>query len=362
MIYSITNEQPFQVLSTNFSISPSESGYNLQISANGIDYTDFATVGAGVTRQFTGMANGNFYRLSGNTGTVEVNWMRECSPAGGGGGGGYVLPTATASRLGGVKIGSGINVASDGTISANGGGKTVVNLDSTTQAERATLYTALKALYDGGSGNTINDTYVFYKTINSNQGVPFDYYEFDSANTLILGAVVTSGNSTAYEQVLKIASDGSVTVSTNTVGGGSGQFIIVDFDAMTQQERADLVTALNALDNGGSGSTINQTYQFYRNISGPDGNNWYGARVQFYRTYYGRCVFGAMLTETDAQEHIPARTFEVNMWLAGDGSWEATNVYKFEAPSTKVVGLSQAEYDALVQAGTVDANTLYIII
>ena len=30
--------------------------------------------------------------------------------------------------------------------------------------------------------------------------------------------------------------------------------------------------------------------------------------------------------------------------------------------STKVVALSQAEYDALVQAGTVDANTLYVII
>ena len=39
---------------------------------------------------------------------------------GGGGGGGYTLPTATASRLGGVKIGSGINVEEDGTISASG--------------------------------------------------------------------------------------------------------------------------------------------------------------------------------------------------------------------------------------------------
>lgn len=38
---------------------------------------------------------------------------------GGGGGGSYVLPTATASRLGGVKIGDGIDVATDGTISAN---------------------------------------------------------------------------------------------------------------------------------------------------------------------------------------------------------------------------------------------------
>lgn len=45
---------------------------------------------------------------------------------GNGGGGGYVLPTATDSRLGGVKIGSGINVAADGTISAEGGDYVVV--------------------------------------------------------------------------------------------------------------------------------------------------------------------------------------------------------------------------------------------
>lgn len=42
--------------------------------------------------------------------------------AGGGGssGGGYVLPAATATRLGGVKIGENVNVASDGTISVDG--------------------------------------------------------------------------------------------------------------------------------------------------------------------------------------------------------------------------------------------------
>lgn len=39
----------------------------------------------------------------------------------GGGGGGYVLPTATEERLGGVKIGEGINVENDGTISVTGG-------------------------------------------------------------------------------------------------------------------------------------------------------------------------------------------------------------------------------------------------
>lgn len=49
-----------------------------------------------------------------------MNFSNDTS--GGGGGGSYTLPTATVSRLGGVKIGSGINVAEDGTISASGGG------------------------------------------------------------------------------------------------------------------------------------------------------------------------------------------------------------------------------------------------
>lgn len=41
---------------------------------------------------------------------------------------GYTLPVATASALGGVKIGSGINVAEDGTISTSGGGGTATKI------------------------------------------------------------------------------------------------------------------------------------------------------------------------------------------------------------------------------------------
>lgn len=36
----------------------------------------------------------------------------------GGGGGGYTLPTATASRLGGIKVGANLSVTDDGTLSA----------------------------------------------------------------------------------------------------------------------------------------------------------------------------------------------------------------------------------------------------
>ena len=55
--------------------------------------------------------------------TREEAYLNEIAKSGGGGGG-YVLPTATADRLGGVKIGSGISVEEDGTISASGGGTT----------------------------------------------------------------------------------------------------------------------------------------------------------------------------------------------------------------------------------------------
>lgn len=41
--------------------------------------------------------------------------------ADGGGGGGYTLPVATDSRLGGVKVGSGLEITNDGVLSASGG-------------------------------------------------------------------------------------------------------------------------------------------------------------------------------------------------------------------------------------------------
>lgn len=56
------------------------------------------------------------------------------SSSGYGTGGDYVLPTATADRLGGVMIGNGVDVAPDGTISMNG---TEAVLDATASDEEA---------------------------------------------------------------------------------------------------------------------------------------------------------------------------------------------------------------------------------
>lgn len=87
MLYTIVNDQPFQVLSDSFTISPSESGYELYLSADGVNYSQFITVPSGVTKQMVDMNNGNFYRLMGNTSIVTVNWSRDCCGGGSGGGG-----------------------------------------------------------------------------------------------------------------------------------------------------------------------------------------------------------------------------------------------------------------------------------
>lgn len=86
MITKITGEQPFQILTNNFSISPSQEGYTLQISADGRQYSNLFTVGAGVTRLVTGVAANSYYRLSGNQSEVSVNWMKTCVTEGGGSG------------------------------------------------------------------------------------------------------------------------------------------------------------------------------------------------------------------------------------------------------------------------------------
>lgn len=83
MITKITGEQPFQVLTNNFSISPSQEGYTLQISADGINFSNLFTVGAGVTRLVTGVAANSWYRLSGNQSAVVINWMKTCVTEGG---------------------------------------------------------------------------------------------------------------------------------------------------------------------------------------------------------------------------------------------------------------------------------------
>ena len=131
MIYTIVGEQPFQVLADTFSVSPSESGYDLYLSADGINFSNFASVSANVTRQFTGMNNGNYYKLVGNTSTVKVNWEKDC---GGGGGGGTAGVSSLDGQTGALTTktinGNAILGTGDIVISGAGGDSNYVIVDA----------------------------------------------------------------------------------------------------------------------------------------------------------------------------------------------------------------------------------------
>lgn len=69
----------------------------------------------------------------------------------GGGGGGYVLPTATANRLGGIKVGSGLTITNAGVLSADEA--TVIDLavlSAMTSADRIALWDEVYAKVNGG--------------------------------------------------------------------------------------------------------------------------------------------------------------------------------------------------------------------
>ena len=73
------------------------------------------------------------------------------------GGDSYVLPTATSSRLGGVKIGSGVNVSADGTISVDtsGGGGTPGSNSITTDMLQNSCVTANKLATSAVTSETV---------------------------------------------------------------------------------------------------------------------------------------------------------------------------------------------------------------
>ena len=83
MEYKIKDEQPWQILTNAVTISPSQTGYQLEVAADGKNYSPLFSVSSGVTRQVTNLSSGSYYRLKGNVGEVVINWVRSCNSGGG---------------------------------------------------------------------------------------------------------------------------------------------------------------------------------------------------------------------------------------------------------------------------------------
>lgn len=84
MIIKVQNSNAFQILSSAMVIGPSQTGYQLEVAADGRNFSPLFSVGPNVTRQATNLSSGAYYRLNGNVGDVVVNWRTSCVTEGGG--------------------------------------------------------------------------------------------------------------------------------------------------------------------------------------------------------------------------------------------------------------------------------------
>lgn len=158
------------------------------------------------------------------------SWIGSYVGTGGGSGEGYTLPPASATTLGGVKIGSGISVTADGVISANGGGGTPYELPAATT-------TTLGGIKVGDNLTITPDG-----KLSANAGA----YELPVATSAILGGVkVGSGLNVTQDGTLS-AQGYTLPKATRTVLGGVtvGTGLLVNSGKIS-------VTQANLVDIGG---------------------------------------------------------------------------------------------------------------
>ena len=118
MLITVKNSAPFQILTSAMVIGPSPTGYQLEVAADGRNFSPLFSVGPNVTRQVTNLSSGAYYRLNGNVGDVVVNWRTSCVSEGGGeGGSGTELEPITEFP---VDVPEGTVVAYAGSASATG--------------------------------------------------------------------------------------------------------------------------------------------------------------------------------------------------------------------------------------------------
>ena len=71
----VTDEAAFQVEASNFAINPSATGYTLNYSADGVNFTPWSEgTLAEVTQVVACAAVGMYYKLVGNVGQVVVTF------------------------------------------------------------------------------------------------------------------------------------------------------------------------------------------------------------------------------------------------------------------------------------------------
>ncbi len=145
----------------------------------------------------------------------------------GGGGGGYVLPTATANRLGGIKVGSGLTVQNDGTLSAEGGGG-VTSAETEQMIEQAMAVETARTEQTYAKSSAFND---YYTSAQTNSAIT-EAMEAETARTeqtyLKSVPVATTGSTGVVKVGSGLSIDANGVLSADGGGSGGGDYIVTE--------------------------------------------------------------------------------------------------------------------------------------
>lgn len=356
MITKVTGEAPFQILTNNFSISPSQEGYTLQISADGKNYSSLFTVGANTTRLVTGVAANSYYRLLGNESEVTINWMKTCVTEGGGGSGSGSTYTA----------GEYISIEQD-VISVTG----ITPDQYLTSADTQDL--ASKAYVTAATQDLASEAYVDAAITAGTQDLASQGY-VDSAITAatqdlasqgyVDSAITAATQGLATEAYVTAATQGFMTEADVTAITSPIQTQLDDVERVTATALTELHQDIVDLSGATSGyathaevtaATQNMATQAYVTAAtqGMATQTWVGQQGYITSAYTG-------FTTTEDFEEF-AGQMEVKEEVVASAITELHET-KVEGVGVKTIEkISQADYDDLVSGGTVDSYTFYVI-
>ena len=376
MITKIQGEAPFQVLTNNFSISPSQEGYTLQISADGKNYSNLFSVGPNVTRLVTGVAANSYYRLLGNRSNVSVNWMKTCVTEGSGGGGnaGELEPVnefpvdAPAGTVVALASGGTVGVYQfDGTDWAPIGGGDMSNYYTKAETDAAiTAATQDFVTEDALSGYTSQQDFQdFQDAVEAKEEV------VASALTELHDSIVelsgTTGDFATEEYVdaaITSATQDFVTEADITAATSPIQEQVDDIERVTATALTELHDSILELS-GATGDFATEEYvdaaitSATQDFVTEDALSGYTS-VQDFEDFQDAVeakeeVVASALTELQESLDVVDRVVSESLVDLEDRKVWSEDVHS-------MVKLTQAAYDDLVSGGTVDNRTFYIII
>ena len=290
----------------------------------------------------------------------------------------YTLPTADSNTLGGVKIGQGISVAADGTISVSGGGGGASALDDLTDVDISSPTTDQVLKYDsvnskwingnvsGGGGATalsgLTDVDLT-STIAAGQSLIYD-----DTNSKWINSYPDYSNINNKPNLATVATSGSYADLSNTPTIPAAQ-VNSDWNSSSGVSEILNKPTLATVATTGAYSDLSGTPTIPDgladltddvNISSPaDGQilKYDGTSSKWINGTGGGGGASALddLTDVDITTPTDGQTLVYDSanskWINGAGG----------GGSAKQTAVTQAQYNALVQAGTVDPTMEYFI-